>query len=457
MTILTYVFAFLFAVGLLVAVHEYGHYWMARRLGFKVLRFSVGFGKPLFRRVAGADRTEYVLGSLPLGGYVKMLDEREGPVAEHEVHRSYNRRPPSYRIAVLFAGPAANFLFAIAAFWLIFLVGMPGLRPFVGATDAGTPAAEAGLQVQDLILAVDGNDVQTWEGTLLAIYRTVLDNGEVPLTVERYASGARDSVVLRPTASLRELTRPGELLPGLGLNVWIPDVPPIIGEVPSDGPAASAGVLPGDRILAVGDAPVDVWSDFVDQVRPFPGRSTSLTVVRADGSEAVLAITLGEQMDGEERVGYAGVAASPLSSETIDQLWSQQRFGPVVAARNAAAKTWEMTSLTLDLFRRMLFGQVSVENLSGPINIAVYAGDTFRSGFVDFVRFLALVSVSLGLINLMPVPMLDGGQIVFTAIEGVRGSPLSDRVQLLGQQVGIFAVLALMTLALYNDLSRLIG
>ncbi len=454
MTILTSIVAFLFAVGLLIAVHEFGHYWVARRLGFKVLRFSVGFGRPLWRRTAGVDRTEYVIGSLPLGGYVKMLDEREGPVAEHEVHRAYNRRPPLSRIAVLWAGPAANFLFAVLAFWVVFVVGVPGLRPYVGDIAGDTPAARAGLEEQDLILAVNDEPVQTWEGALLAMYRSVLDHGDVPLRVAGPDGGERD-VVLVPSMSLRELTRPGNMLPGLGLKVWVPSLAPVLAEIVPDSPASRAGLEPGDRVLEANGEAITDWSDFVTFVRAHPRERVELRVDRG-GEALVLAITIGTA-EGDTDAGYIGAAPPPLPPEDVERLWSQQRYGPLQAVGNAAAKTWEMSTLTLGLFGRMLFGEVSVENLSGPINIAVYAGDTLRSGFVDFVRFLAIVSVSLGLINLMPVPMLDGGQIVFTAIEGVRGAPLSDRIQHIGQQIGILAVLLLMSLALYNDISRLIG
>jgi regulator of sigma E protease len=454
MTIITSIIAFLFAVGLLVAVHEFGHYWVARKLGFKVLRFSVGFGRPLWKRTAGADGTEYVLGSLPLGGYVKMLDEREGPVAPHEVHRAYNRRPPLARIAVLFAGPGANFLFAVFALWIVFLAGVPGLRPYVGAIEAGTPAAVAGLDERDLIVRVRDESVETWEGALLAIYRSVLKRGDVPMTVTA-PDGRQREVVLTPTVSLRELTRPGELLPGLGLAIWVPALPAELAEVVPDSPAARAGLLAGDRLLSGDGEAIGSWGDFVRFVRERPGAVVDLQIERA-GERMTLAVAIGRSPDGAD-TGYIGAAPPPLPSEQAAALWSEQRYGPAAAVTNAIAKTWEMSALTLQLFGRMLIGEVSVENISGPINIASYAGDTLRTGLVDFIRFLAIVSVSLGLINLMPIPMLDGGQIVFTAIEGVRGRPLSDQIQQLGQQVGLVAVLLLMSIAFYNDLARHFG
>jgi regulator of sigma E protease len=454
MTVLTSIIGFLFAVGLLVAIHEFGHYWVARRLGFKVLRFSVGFGRPLWRRTAGADGTEYVLGSLPLGGYVKMLDEREGPVPAHEQHRAYNRRPPLARIAVLSAGPAANFLFAVLALWAVYLAGVPGLRPYVGPVADETPAATAGLREEDLIVRVGDEAVQTWEAALLAMYRNVLNRGDVPVTL-RSPDGATREAVLEPDVSLRELTRPGNLLPGLGLNVWMPRVPARLGEVMADSPASRAGLTAGDLVLRADDQPIGDWMDFVEFVRANPEAVVDLDIER-DGRTLELQVAIG-RAEANADVGFFGALPTALDEQSLARLRAEQRYGPVAAAGIAVAKTWEMSSLTLQLFVRMLTGQVSVENISGPINIATYAGDTIRSGAVDFVRFLAIVSVSLGLINLMPIPLLDGGQIVFTAIEGLRGRPLSERVQQLGQQVGLLAVLLLMSIAFYNDLTRHLG
>jgi regulator of sigma E protease len=454
MTILTSIAAFLFAVGLLVAIHEFGHYWVARRLGFKVLRFSVGFGQPLWKRVAGPDRTEYVIGNLPLGGYVKMLDEREGPVAPHEVHRAYNRRPPLARIAVLAAGPGANFLFAVMALWAVYLVGVPGIKPFVGPIEPGTPADVAGLAEEDLILQIGGEPVRTWEGVQLAIYRSVLRDGDVPVVV-RDSAGTLRETVLTPGVPLRELTQPGNLLPGLGLSVWRPRQPPRFAEVIVDGPAAAAGLMAGDLVLAADGQPVASWMDFVAFVQRHPGEVVDLSIDR-EGVELGYQVAIG-RAEYDPEVGFIGAAGQLPDAVEWERLRAEQRYGPLAALRNAAAKTWEMSVLTLKLFTRMFVGDVSVKNLSGPINIAAYAGDTVRSGPVDYIRFLAIISVSLGLINLMPIPLLDGGQIVFTAVEGVRGKPLSERIQQLGQQVGLAAVLLLMSIAFYNDITRHLG
>jgi regulator of sigma E protease len=453
MTILPYVLAFLVAIGLLVAVHEYGHFWMARRLGIRVLRFSIGFGRPLWsKRDAGG--TEYALAAIPLGGYVKLLDEREGPVDPAIVSLAYNRKPVWARILVLLAGPAANFLFAVAAYWVLFVAGVPALRPVVGEVVPESAAARAGLRAGDEIVAVGGRETTTREGTVLAILEQLMQGRGMELEL-RGADGDARRVELQVDGESRPLTEPGALLPGLGFEFWYPEIPARVGKVVPGSPAERAGLREGDEIVAVDGAPVADFEGLVGRVQPRPGERIVLDV-RRDGEALAVPVQVDSQREGGRLIGRIGLQPAP-PADLPEGMRTLERHGPLDALARATGKTWDMSVLTVRMLWNVATGDVSVKNLSGPINIAEYAGFSARQGVLAFLSFLAIVSVSRFVLNLLPIPILDGGQVVFQLAELVKGSPLSDRAQAVGQQIGLFLLLVLMSFAFYNDLSRLFG
>lgn len=453
MNVLISATAFLVAIGVLVAVHEYGHYIAARRLGVKVLRFSIGFGRPLWLRRAGPDRTEYCVSAIPFGGYVKLLDERDCPVSPAEQARAFNRQPVPARVAILAAGPALNFVFAVVAYWAMFMLGVPGTRPVVGEVAPDTIAARAGLAAGDEIVAVGGRATATLEGAVVAILDEMLDSGVIAMTV-RDAAGGERPVRLDVSGRAAELTEPGRLFPGLGFQPWEPELPPVLGEILPEGSAARAGLRSGDRVLAADGNPIATWPEWVAYVRARPGEVVSVDVERA-GARLTVELPV-ERSGADGAVGRIGAAPS-VPEGIFDGMRAMERYGPVAALSAALARTWEMSSLTVRMIARMVTGDVSVKNISGPINIAQYAGYSASVGLSPFLSFLAVVSVSLGILNLLPVPMLDGGQIVYQLVEAAKGSPLSERSQIIGQQVGIFLLLVLMSFAFYNDISRLLG
>jgi len=451
--VLTSALAFVVAIAVLVAVHEFGHFWVARRLGIKVLRFSIGFGRPLWRRT-GRDGTEYWVSVIPLGGYVKMLDEREGDVAPEDLPRCFNRQPPARRIAVLFAGPAFNFLFAIAAYWVMFVAGVPAMKPLIGAVEPDSPAAVAGLRAGDRILAIGETPIETMMDAQLELLGAMVPGGRATLEVEGEDGGRRRARIEYP-GDTHALTEPGAMFPGLGIGLWRPQFPAVIGRLLPEGTAAAAGLAEGDRVLSAAGRPVADWADWVAFVRARPGETVPLVVER-DGRTQSLELFIGAADEDGERVGRIG-AAPLVTPEMWDPARTEQRFGPVGAVGAALAETWRMSALTVTMMGRMIAGQVSVKNISGPINIAQAAGFTAAAGAVAFLSFLAIVSISLGIINLLPIPLLDGGQIVYQFVEIAKGSPVSERVQIVGQQVGILLLLLLMSFAFYNDIVRLAG
>ena len=466
--VLSSVLAFIVAIGVLVSVHEYGHFWVARRLGFKVLRFSVGFGKPLLRwrgrptrYPAGSGGTqelegpEYWLSSIPLGGYVKLLDEREGPVPEAERHLAFNRRPISHRIAVLVAGPGFNFLFAIFAYWVMFVSGVPGTKAIVGSVTPGSVAAQAGLMPDDEILTVGDRAAQTWDTAVLAILDELLRDGLIDLTVQDAGSASR-SLEIDVRGREAELTEPEALWSGLGFEPG-PLLPPVMDEITPDGSADQAGLRSGDRVVSADGEPIPSWWRWVEYIRERPGETVSVVIDRG-GAERTVELTIGAVEEGGQTVGRIGAGVdAELAQEIYERARTEQRFGIVEALPRGAMKTWEMSALTIRMLGRMVVGDVSVRNISGPLNIAAYAGDSARAGLTTFLSFLAIVSISLGILNLLPVPLLDGGQIVYQLAELVKGSPLSERTMIIGQQVGMLLLIVLMSFAFYNDISRMFG
>ena len=456
--ILTSIVAFVVAIGVLVTVHEFGHFWVARRLGFKVLRFSIGFGKPLARRVSrDADAVEYVLAAIPLGGYVRLLDERDGPVPPEDVHRAFNRRPPLARIAVLLAGPIANFVFAILAYWILLMQGIPGLKPVIGDVSQGSFAAAADLRPLDEITVVSGEATPTRQAAVLAILDGIVGDGAVPLQVRREGGGTRELTIRVPESERRALTEPGTLLGGLGFTFWYPPQPVVVGELTPGFPAEQAGIALGDRVVAIEGEPVEDYLAFVERIRSRAGQVTRLVVLRGGERLDVELVPKAVDEDGRS-IGKIGLGVAqgdaggfPESMRTIE------RYGPFEAVLAATRETWAKSALTVRFLWRMVTGDVSTKNISGPINIAQYAGLTATEGFTYYLGFLALVSISLAVLNLLPVPVLDGGQVVFQLAEMAKGAPLSMEAQVLGQKVGIAMLVVLMGFAFYNDLSRLFG
>ena len=446
---LTSVAAFIVAISVLVAVHEYGHYLVGRLCGMKVLRYSIGFGKPIWTKVAGADQTEYCISAIPLGGYVKFLDEREGPVSDADQGRAFNHRPVPQRIAVLLAGPAFNFLFAIIAYWALFISGVPTVRPTVGPVEPGSYAAEADFAYGDRILAVDGRSASDWEVVLVGMLDELVSDGQVSVTLEA-DDGWEKSVTLSVGSDRAGLTEPGMLFEHLGFKPWQP--PAVIGQVSDDGAAAAAGMLPGDRVVAIDNEPITAFAELQRIVAERPDKRVAVQFVR-DGVTETVALTLGSREQNGVAQGWLGVGIENPG----DSYWYMRKYGPGIAIVEATAQTWASTAFTVHMLGRMITGDVSLKNISGPINIAQYAGDSAQAGLNSFLRFLALVSISLGVLNLLPIPILDGGQIVFQTAEWIKGSPLSERSQIIGQQFGILALLLLMSFAFYNDIARILG
>lgn len=451
--ILTSILAFIVALGLLVAVHEYGHFYVARRLGVKVLRFCIGFGKPIWSKVAGRDKVEYAVAAIPLGGYVKLLDEREGPVPEEDLPRAFTRQTPPRRIAILAAGPAFNFIFAIAAYWLMFVTGVVAMKPLIGEVAPQSLAAESGIRPGDRIISVAGKNTGTMMDAQLAMVSEIASSGRVPMTVAD-EDGDRRRVEMVIDGERSEYTEDlGALWSRLGMEPWRPLLPPVLEDISPDGTAAASGLEPGDLILRADGDPVKDWSSWVDYVRQRPGQVVDVVIERG-GEEMSLALDIGTVETDDGVIGRIG-AGVRVPEDLFSGAVTRQQYGPFAAVGQAAVKTWEMSSVTVSLLYRMLTGDVSPKNISGPINIAQAAGYTASAGLAAFLNFLAIVSISLGILNLLPIPMLDGGQIAYQVAEMVKGSPVSERAQMIGQQVGIVLLLLLMSFAFYNDIVRL--
>jgi len=441
--------AFLVAISLLVAIHEFGHFWVARRLGVKILRFSIGFGKPMWKKTFGEDKTEFVIASLPLGGYVKMLDGRETEVPEAEAHRAFDRQPLRTRVAIVFAGPAFNFIFAIVAYWMMFVIGIQGVAPVVGEVKEGTPAAQAWLASGQRILMIDDRDTPIWDVALEALLPAMVDRGSVKMTLAN-ENGQTFTTELNLSQTEQEL-EPGKLFEILGFTPWREELKSIVGRVVEDSAAAKAGLQEKDRIIRIDDNAINNWMDLVKIVSARPDQDLLLRIER-DGYEMEVPVhTMSAEQDGKT-VGKLGIG--PYVSDVDRVLY---RYGVFAAMGNAWDKCWGNAWLTLKMLGKIITGEVSVKNLSGPLNIAVYAGYSANAGLARFLDFLAIVSISLGILNLLPVPVLDGGHLMFYLVEAIKGSPVSEQTEIIGQQIGIAALVLLMSLALYNDFVRLLN
>ena len=450
--ILFKILAFVVAVGLLVAVHEFGHFWVARRLGVKVLRFSIGFGRPLWRRQSAPDEPEYVIAAIPLGGYVKMLDEHEGPVPPAEVHRAFNRQSLWVRTAVVVAGPLFNFLFAIVAFWLVLTLGETGIRPLIGEVEPGKAAARAGLQVGDEIVSINDRPTPTWSLALQELATASVGQPELRIAVRE--SGGGQKVRVMSSSDVGDLAETRDLLAHLGMTPERPAIPPVFGKILAGEPAELSGLREGDRILSADGESLDDWGQWVKYVQARPGVDIDLLVER-DGQSQQITLTPAPYARNGEVIGRIGASNQPVPG-LIERYQVKYRMGWGEAMPAAVVKTWEYSILTLKVIWRVLTGEASIHNLSGPITIADAAGKTASIGFVYFLKFLAVVSISLGVLNLLPVPVLDGGHLLYFAIEAVKGSPLSEAAMMQGQKIGLVMLLGLMTLAFYVDILRIL-
>jgi regulator of sigma E protease len=446
------ILSFLVTLGVLVVIHELGHYWAARLMGVKILRFSVGFGRTLWMRRYGRDQTEWAIAAVPLGGYVKMLDEREGEVPAAQRGRAFNRQGVGARIFIVAAGPAANFLLALLLYWVLFIAGMPGVKPVLGEPPRETPAAFAGLTDGDIVRSVAGERVDTWTDVRWILLKEAVKRGSTPIEVES-ARGARSA----RTLELGGITKDDldqDFLGKLGLRPFRPAVPARLGRIMPGSAAERAGLTQGDRVRAVDGKATATWFDFTGAVAASPGRTITLEVER-EGRRFELRATPDPVGEGAARIGRLGVEAGEELKRAYERMGTTVRYGPIEALGRAAHKVVDLSVFSVKMLGRMLVGDVSWKNLSGPITIADYAGQSAQLGWITYIGFLALVSVSLGVLNLLPIPLLDGGHLVYYFAEIIKGSPVSEKTMEIGQRLGLALLLGLTFFAFYNDLNRL--
>ncbi|MDH5536869.1 MAG: RIP metalloprotease RseP [Betaproteobacteria bacterium] len=454
MTFLITIAAFVVALGVLIVIHEFGHYLVARWCGVKVLRFSVGFGRALWAKRLGADRTEWMIAAFPLGGYVKMLDEREGEVAERDLPRAFNRQPVSKRFAIVVAGPVANFLLAIVLYWSLFVYGVPGLVPVIGPVTPNTPAAVAGFVSGETIVKIGGEAVTTWQDARWLLLQHAVQRANV--TVE--TRGERDAIAERrfDLSGLTPADLDADFLRALGLSRYRPPLKPVIGTVVAGGAAERDGLKAGDEIAAIDNEPIKSWDRVVEIIRSHPNTQLTVEVRRGGRLLPALAVTPAGVTENEKSVGRIG-AAPLVDPSAMAGLIVDVRYGPLESVGKAMHKTWDTSIFSLRMLGKMIVGEVSLKNLSGPITIADYAGQSAQGGWTSYLFFLALVSISLGVLNLLPIPLLDGGHLMYYMLEILKGSPISDRAIEIGQHIGIVLLFTLMTFALYNDIIRLVN
>ena len=451
MSIVEMIFYTLIVLGVLVAFHEFGHFWVARRCGVKVVRFSIGFGPALVRWRDRHD-TEFVIAALPLGGYVKMVDEREGEVASEDIAHAFNRKTVTQRMATVVAGPLANFLLAILAYWLIYVLGVQGVAPIIGEVKPGSIAAAAGLESGQEIVAVDGKLTPTWQALGEQLVRRIGEHGTIRFSA-RYADSDLQYDSEAALLGWDIDARDPDPIGSIGISLYRPPVLPIADTLTPGDPAASAGMLPHDLVISVDGHEVPDWTTWVEYVRARPGQAL-LVLIERDGAAIPLSITPKSVTTADEQI-IGQVGMSVLMPEWPEDLHRESKYGVLGALGKAFSQTGKTTLLILGSIKKMVVGDISLEHLSGPITIAKVAGASASYGLVPFLQFMALLSISLGVLNLLPIPVLDGGHLAYYMVELVKGSPVSDKVQELGYRMGLFLVVGLMVLALYNDFARL--
>ena len=451
MSLLYTLAAFVIALGILIVVHEYGHYLAARICNVKVLRFSVGFGRPLLVWRRGPDATEWILAAIPFGGYVKMLDEREGPVEASDRARAFNRQGVWRRVFIVAAGPVFNLLFAVGVYAGLFLYGLPEPRPILAEPAAGTFAHAAGLRAGDTVRAVGGEPIETWQELRWRVIQGALQRESLTLEV----SNEREAIAQRKLdmTSFPAADFEGDALERIGLRLYRPPLDPVFSTIVAGSPAERAGLKVGDRVVEAGGKPIAYWEELVQAIRARPGAPLPLAVVR-NGERIALEVVPDAASAGGVQIGRIGAAPRVPESHS-ERILVRVDYGLFGAIAKATAKTWDISLFSLKMLGRMLIGEVSWKHLSGPVTIADYAGQSAQMGWLSYVTFLALISVSLAVLNLLPIPLLDGGHLLYYAVEIIRGSPVSDRTMELGQRVGLALLLLMMAFAFYNDLNRL--
>jgi regulator of sigma E protease len=445
--------AFALALGLLIVFHELGHYWMARLCGVKVVRFSIGFGSPLWKRRFVKDGTEWVLAAFPFGGYVKMVDENEGEVAPKDIPRAFNRQPVHRRFGIVLAGPLANFLLAVLLYWVLFMHGVPGIKPIIGPVPADTPAALAGFKQEETIVKINGEAMATWQDVRWILLQQAVQKFVVNVEVRNPRGEIAWHKLDLSGLTVSDLD--SDFMKVLGLSRYQPQVEPVIGQLVAGGPGERGGLKPDDEIVAIDGERVTLWDDVVRIVRSHPSRVLEFEIKRG---KQRLGITLTPETIKEngEQIGRIG-AAPKIDRTALQGLLAVERYPFGLAFSKAIKKTWETSVFSLKMLGKMLVGEISWKNVSGPITIADYAGQSAQIGWEAYLNFLALISISLGVLNLLPVPMLDGGHLMYYVVEIIKGKPVSEKALQIGQHVGIALLFILMAFAIYNDINRLIA
>ena len=455
LSILQSIVAFIVALGILITFHEFGHFWVARRCGVKILRFSIGFGKPIYKRLFGPDKSEFVIAALPLGGYVKMLDEREGEVLPEERDRAFNYKPIAQRIAIVIAGPMFNFIFAVFAYWLMFVVGITGLKPVIDTVQDGSLAMQAGIRTGDEIVKVDDQSTPTWTSVIDIFADRIIAGDQVKLLLKSGHGSERYGYLDLGRISVDDMAS-GHLMDKLGIKPKYPALKVMVKQVLENGAAARAGFMADDQLLSADGVKISNASDWVKYVQQHPEQPISIEVLRAGQNKKIELVPQRVTNDAGDKVGRVGIVVYDDIIQP-NNLQATQSYSIGKALLKGVAKTYEMAVMTLRILGKMVVGEASVKNLSGPISIAQYAGESAGLGLAMFLGFMAIVSVSLGVLNLLPIPILDGGHLLYFLIELVKGSPVSEAVQIVGQQVGVAVLIGLMGIAFYNDIIRLVG
>jgi len=451
MQVLISLIGFLIAITVLVGVHEFGHFWVARRFGIKVLRFSIGIGRPFFRWYDKLG-TEYVLSVLPLGGYVALYGEKTGvSVPKSERHLSFSHKPVYARMAVLVAGPLFNFLFALIAYWLVLIIGITSFKPIIGPVAGGTPAELAGLRQGQEIVSIADTKTPNWNTVSVALMQAMGEHKMVNVTVHDLKSETPHTHSL-DLAAMGESDGEGDLLKELGLTPYDP-YPPIVGKLLPDHPALLAGMLPNDRIIAVDNHPINSRTEATDYIQPKINVPITLTIERGQETKTIHLTPVAKRLEDGKVVGFIGVEYA-TNQEPAKEFMYVERLGVFKALSEASKRTLHYTKLTFSMLKKIVTGELSVKTLSGPVAIAQYAGHTVQTSFVDFLSFLALISISLGAFNLLPIPLLDGGNLLYCLCELITGRPLSERVQTIGFWIGGMIILMVLIFVFYNDLSR---